>query len=544
MEGNRQRAQRGSRGGRGGGRGAGGDGGTGRQRGAGPLYGSGGERGAGNNDGRPGGTGSDGGAARGTGNERGTGGDAGVACGGNGRAGRRRGAGPSTEAEGSAEPETATEGPGEPAGQSGGISAGPEAEAGTAAAATEAVTATPGAEGSATPEAAATAAVTPESVALEAEALAAAAGNGEAELSEQERAASSRVLRNRANGRFQVKLPKLLTGRRNIEVRLDGYKLSMGLEGAQRSVGEASEERGDTTGLDGNGRRIYRGLSSGKVRYPEALAGADLEYVVEGTRLKENLVLKEEPAAGFAVTYRLRGNKLEAELQEDGSVKLVNGKTGAAVGRLGQPVLYDAAGEESREVAVELAAGKRPGEYQITYRPSEQYLGQATYPVVLDPLIEAETAGTNIRDAKVCSGEPDKNYQAEGYLGAGRHSSRGVERFYIAGPGPAGAQGGGCGGDAAKPGGDMMRKGGTRSRRTRCWGTGIGKHHLEQQAGVRQRGKRLSNGGGIRLVSLGTDGPGAAVVRNRGELWGNVQGDQQCGGEHGKPAEPGIHLVG
>ena len=51
--------------------------------------------------------------------------------------------------------------------------------------------------------------------------------------------------------------------------------------------------------------------------------------------------------------------------------------------------------------------------------------------MVLDPLIEAETAGTNIRDAKVCSGEPDKNYQAEGYLGAGRHSSRGVERFYI-----------------------------------------------------------------------------------------------------------------
>ncbi len=324
-----------------------------------------------------------------------------------------------TEAEGSAEPETATEGPGEPAGQSGGISAGPEAEAGTAAAATEAVTATPGAEGSATPEAAATAAVTPESVALEAEALAAAAGNGEAELSEQERAASSRVLRNRANGRFQVKLPKLLTGRRNIEVRLDGYKLSMGLEGAQRSVGEASEERGDTTGLDGNGRRIYRGLSSGKVRYPEALAGADLEYVVEGTRLKENLVLKEEPAAGFAVTYRLRGNKLEAELQEDGSVKLVNGKTGAAVGRLGQPVLYDAAGEESREVAVELAAGKRPGEYQITYRPSEQYLGQATYPVVLDPLIEAETAGTNIRDAKVCSGEPDKELSSGGIPGRG-----------------------------------------------------------------------------------------------------------------------------
>ncbi len=259
---------------------------------------------------------------------------------------------------------------------------------------------------------------------------AAPAASAEPALTAEEQQAASRVIKNQQNGSLQVKLPKLLKANRNIEVRLEGYKLSFGFaDDIAHSLGQASTLGGDLTGLSANERKIYQGRANGKVIYANIMPNVDAEYIVEGSRLKENIVLKAKPEADFAITYRIRGHKLEAQLEEDGSVTLMNGKSKGIVGRLQAPLLYDAGGNESADIEVTVNEGPKKGEYRITYRPDQDFLARAAYPVVLDPVIEAATGSANISDAKVCSGNPNTNYQSS--LQAGLHATAGIKRFFI-----------------------------------------------------------------------------------------------------------------
>ena len=97
---------------------------------------------------------------------------------------------------------------------------------------------------------------------------------------------------------------------------------------------------------------------------------------------------------------------------------------------MASPDMYDAAGELSEDVAVELTAVGQDC-YQIRMTPDAQWLPDKSrvYPVVIDPQVTTDSARTNIVDNYVLEGADVQNNNLDRlYIG---NRSGGRNRAYV-----------------------------------------------------------------------------------------------------------------
>jgi len=189
-----------------------------------------------------------------------------------------------------------------------------------------------------------------------------------------------------------------------------GYTLSFAPEGAARQSRAAVAELARTSGTD----RSLEAVSTldhltGRVRYPDALPGADLEYVLQGNRFLENIIVKER-AEHYAYRFTLHTNGLTPLLEADGDILLLDPAKGEAVFCIPASYMFDAAGRYATEVFYLLEqTGKDV--YRLSILPDVEWMNDPdrVFPVTIDPPVYI-VAPSRVTDLYIDSYHPHTTF--------------------------------------------------------------------------------------------------------------------------------------
>ncbi|MBR2293274.1 MAG: RICIN domain-containing protein [Clostridia bacterium] len=211
----------------------------------------------------------------------------------------------------------------------------------------------------------------------------------------------------------------------------DGYSVAMKLMGAPLSTGTGLELQGAasvTTVTNAPTREAsstYRTIeeaqtvrNASSITYTNVRANTDLEYVLTGDSIKENIIVKQ---AGTSYTYdfALTLSGLTATLRADGSVQLSDADTGTEQYVIPAPYMYDANGNYSWDVSYTLTQ-TGGGAYRLKVIADPDWInaeGRA-FPVTVDPTIKKDV----VFDTYVESYNPDTNYGFEEEIVLGSHT--------------------------------------------------------------------------------------------------------------------------
>ena len=212
-----------------------------------------------------------------------------------------------------------------------------------------------------------------------------------------------------ANGNRSIKFAQNSNAAGLLTIKEGSYKIRFSLAEANKSkaavITNPSSHAEDATTLE-KITEVKKGVSS--VLYEDILDGVDLEYVVIGNSVKENLIVKEK-AESYVYTFDMRLNKLCAELTENGEIVLKDETSGEAVYLISLPFMTDANGAVSTEVRYTLTQTKNK-EYRITVTADAAWINEdgRTFPVTIDPPIEIATSAA--ADTYVYEAEPNAAY--------------------------------------------------------------------------------------------------------------------------------------
>ena len=216
-----------------------------------------------------------------------------------------------------------------------------------------------------------------------------------------------------------ARLPKQASTSRPITVEHQGKTLRFFMEGQQTASaalqqadsGEsisrlsASASKADKQ-REKNERKLQAKKQHAAVTYPESLDGASLTYDVKGSSLKESLILKKLTGRK-SYSFKIEAEGLRAEVQADSSVHFYAEGTEEPAFIIASPYMFDAAGEYSSAVAVEVK--KTGNHYRYTLTPDRAWLEDSArvWPVTVDPTIQTEQDFGSLKNAFVSSGQPD-----------------------------------------------------------------------------------------------------------------------------------------
>lgn len=169
-----------------------------------------------------------------------------------------------------------------------------------------------------------------------------------------------------------------------------------------------------------------------KAEYQNILDDVDIEYVLLGTKIKENILINNADAISD-FSFVLTSETLYAKKQ--GKEIIFCDKDGSTVYTMSEAIMYDDNGAESTDIKVKLKVISETEDlhqYQLMISPSKKWLQDENraYPVVLDPTITTTQSATSIEDAHVNSDSPNTNKKTSSSLVLGTNSS-GHSRAYI-----------------------------------------------------------------------------------------------------------------
>ena len=131
-----------------------------------------------------------------------------------------------------------------------------------------------------------------------------------------------------------------------------------------------------------------------KATYKNIYDGIDLEYILTGNNVKENIIVNSKQES-YIYTFELKLNKLNAELV-DNSIALYDSDTGEKMYVIPAPYMYDSEGELSQEVEYTLTKNNK-WKYTLTVEASKEWINseERSFPVTIDPTIVANTMVTD-----------------------------------------------------------------------------------------------------------------------------------------------------
>lgn len=147
---------------------------------------------------------------------------------------------------------------------------------------------------------------------------------------------------------------------------------------------------------------------SSSLLYPDVYDGVDLAYTLYGETIKETILLNKAQAS-YLFSFVLQTGDLTAEMQEDGSVLLLD-EAGSPVYAIPAPYMLDAGGTYSDAVRYSLEELDR-GSYRLLVDADAAWIEEeAQFPVAIDPTIVKISQSGSLSWAYVFSGRPDTNF--------------------------------------------------------------------------------------------------------------------------------------
>ena len=170
--------------------------------------------------------------------------------------------------------------------------------------------------------------------------------------------------------------------------------------------------------------------SSG-ITYKDIYENTDLQYILNGGNLKENIVVKERTGE-YVYTFDLALEGLVASLAEDGSVLLNDDETGEAVFVIPAGYMYDAKGECSNKVYYSIE--EKDSSAALTVAADAEWINadERAFPVTIDPTFEAAYTGLDTLDTYVSQANPSANYYLSQTMTAGYQNGKANEVLIMA----------------------------------------------------------------------------------------------------------------
>ncbi len=190
-------------------------------------------------------------------------------------------------------------------------------------------------------------------------------------------------LENKENS-FKLKFPKTIDDNKTIKFTENGYGIDWSILGIN-----TSPIIYDDSVLTPNSIRELININR-TVMYEDIFPGVDIEYVLFGDQLKENIIL-EQYVENFSLTF-------EYKLKDLTLIKDINGKY-VFVNDLNEVVyqftdlfMFDNNLDYSEDILLSVTElGNKT--YEVTLTPSNEWLKNALYPVVIDPVFEDPSDG-------------------------------------------------------------------------------------------------------------------------------------------------------
>ena len=203
-------------------------------------------------------------------------------------------------------------------------------------------------------------------------------------------------------GAVKVKMARNLNVGKTAVLTSGEYSLMMGLHGRKRrnkrgvekSIGEATVlnyARSYDKFVRKLDERIHTGGNSGEVRYNDFVSGADLQFILDGAKLKENIIIKEK-AESYEYEFSLKVKNLKAKLSKDGKSVLcfseLDNEDKNPIFTMPAPYMFDANGAHSGAVEYELNKNSRDG-YKLKIKPDTAWIESRgrQFPITIDPTI-------------------------------------------------------------------------------------------------------------------------------------------------------------
>ena len=186
-------------------------------------------------------------------------------------------------------------------------------------------------------------------------------------------------------------------------------------------VGKGKEKRGPKSAI--NDMEVENIRSS--VVYEDILEDTDIEYIADGSSLKENIVVKS-PQKQYQYTFDIKVNKLEIKQAETGELTFVSTENGKVMYSIPQLYMIDARGNQSDGVTCQTTIKKNDKSCTLVITADAEWINaeDRAFPVTIDPTLEATSSSTGadsriVRNQYVSSGHPTKNYAGygAGFLG-------------------------------------------------------------------------------------------------------------------------------
>ena len=204
------------------------------------------------------------------------------------------------------------------------------------------------------------------------------------------------------NADARIKFSKKITGNGTLFTLHEGNrKITLSLPGAVKKtpvtvVRDGTDNTKAATKLE-ELSTLSKAVSS--VGYRNILPQTDIEYILQGDNLKENIVVNA-PRESYEYIFELELCNLTASLTDTGDIALNDGEERIYI--LPAPFMYDADGRYSEAVEYTLTPSNGNGKYTLTVTADESWLNaeKRTFPVTIDPTITAactpQTASTVI----------------------------------------------------------------------------------------------------------------------------------------------------
>ena len=200
-----------------------------------------------------------------------------------------------------------------------------------------------------------------------------------------------KVIENSKNS-LKVKFAKKSNKNKLISVKNGDCKIKWSLEGANKVNAKII-----TIDSGKNAEKLSElKNNSGIVEYNNIISNVDLRYTVNGSKLKEDIILKNKTAQQ-SFTFVYESKDLAARLNDDGQVEIYDTKSdNQTVFFLDAPYMIDS--EYACSTDIELSVENTSKGFKLTVTPNKEWLesDSRVYPVAIDPSLAVERPQSSI----------------------------------------------------------------------------------------------------------------------------------------------------
>ena len=191
-----------------------------------------------------------------------------------------------------------------------------------------------------------------------------------------------------ANNKFEIKFAKKSGSSNLLSIKDGEYKITFTPLNANKSNAEI-ENPEKINSLKFKDVSQLPHLKS-KVTYENVYDGIDLEYILTGNNIKENLIVNK-PLNEYVFDFEIKVKGLELSIK-DGCVVFADSETLEEKYKIPLPYMYDANGEHSMAVEYSVEQSNN-SKYILTVKADNEWINapSRTFPVTIDPSIMLTT---------------------------------------------------------------------------------------------------------------------------------------------------------